>query len=141
MNEIQEFVNKNFGTIRTIVIDNEPWFVAKDICDILGVTNSTMSLKNFESDEVTKLNLGGLSGETNFVSESGFYTLVLLPNLYFSTVGFSHLNHSVHIYSCIFLRQCFDVKIIPYLMKVLYHPLNFHIISSFIVKLQILYKS
>lgn len=50
MNEIQEFVNKNFGTIRTIVIDNEPWFVAKDICDILGVTNSTMSLKNFESD-------------------------------------------------------------------------------------------
>lgn len=77
MNEIQEFVNKNFGTIRTIVIDNEPWFVAKDICDILGVTNSTMSLKNFESDEVTKLNLGGLSGETNFVSESGFYTLVL----------------------------------------------------------------
>lgn len=77
MNEIQEFVNKNFGTIRTIVIDNEPWFVAKDICDILGVTNSTMSLKNFESDEVSKLNLGGLSGETNFVSESGFYTLVL----------------------------------------------------------------
>lgn len=77
MNEIQKFVNKNFGTIRTIVIDNEPWFVAKDICDILGVTNSTMSLKNFESDEVTKLNLGGLSGETNFVSESGFYTLVL----------------------------------------------------------------
>lgn len=66
---------------------------------------------------------------------------VLLQNLDFSTVGFSHLNHSVHIYSCIFLRQCFDVKIIPYLMKVLYHPLNFHIISSLIVKLQILYKS
>lgn len=77
MNEIQKFVNEEFGTIRTATINNEPWFAAKDICDILGVTNTTMSLKNLESDEVTKLNLGGLEGETNFVSESGFYTLVL----------------------------------------------------------------
>ena len=77
MNQIQKFVNKEFGEIRTSTINNEPWFVAKDVCDILGVTNPTMSLKNLESDEVTKLNLGGLEGETNFVSESGFYTLVL----------------------------------------------------------------
>lgn len=76
-NEIQKFVNSQFGEIRTVTINNEPWFVAKDICDILGVTNPTMSLKNLESDEVTKLNLGSLEGETNFVSESGFYTLVL----------------------------------------------------------------
>ena len=77
MNEIQKFVNEEFGTIRTVTINNEPWFAAKDICDILGITNTTMSLKNLEYDEVTKLNLGGLEGETNFVSESGFYTLVL----------------------------------------------------------------
>ena len=77
MNEIQKFVNKQFGEIRTVTINNEPWFAAKDICDILGVTNPTMSLKNLETDEVTKLNLGGLEGETNFISESGFYTLVL----------------------------------------------------------------
>lgn len=76
MNEIQKFVNKQFGEIRTVTINNEPWFAAKDICDILGVTNPT-SLKNLETDEVTKLNLGGLEGETNFISESGFYTLVL----------------------------------------------------------------
>ena len=60
MNEIQKFVNEEFGTIRTVTISNEPWFAAKDICDILGVTNPTMSLKNLEVDEVTKLNLGGL---------------------------------------------------------------------------------
>lgn len=77
MNKIQKFVNSQFGEIRTVTINNEPWFVAKDICDILGVANPTMSLKNLESDEVTKLNLGGLEGETNFVSESGFYTLVI----------------------------------------------------------------
>lgn len=76
-NEIQKFVNKQFGEIRMATINNEPWFAAKDICDILGITNPTMSLKSLESDEVTKLNLGGLEGETNFISESGFYTLVL----------------------------------------------------------------
>lgn len=76
-NEIQKFVNKQFGEIRTVTINNEPWFAAKDICDILGVSNPTMSLKNLEVDEVTKLNLGGLEGETNFISESVFYTLVL----------------------------------------------------------------
>ena len=36
-NEIQKFVNSQFGEIRTVTINNEPWFVAKDICDILGV--------------------------------------------------------------------------------------------------------
>lgn len=77
MNEIQKFVNEEFGTIRTMTISNEPWFAAKDICDILGVTNPTVSLKALEKDEVTKLNLGGLEGEVNFVSESGFYTLVI----------------------------------------------------------------
>lgn len=76
-NKIQKFVNNEFGVIRTVTINNEPWFAAKDICNILGISNPTMSLKNLEVDEVTKLNLGGLEGKTNFISESGFYTLVL----------------------------------------------------------------
>ena len=37
MNEIQEFVNEDFGTIRTVNVDNTPWFVAKDVCDILEI--------------------------------------------------------------------------------------------------------
>ena len=77
MNEIQKFMNNEFGTIRVVIIDGEPWFAAKDICTVIGVSNTTVALKNLELDEVTKLNLGGLEGETNFVSESGFYTLVL----------------------------------------------------------------
>lgn len=75
--EIRKFMNQELGEIRTIVVENEPWFAAKDVCDILGVTNPTMSLKNLEPDEVTKFNLGGLEGETNFINESGFYALVL----------------------------------------------------------------
>lgn len=77
MNGIQEFVNKDFGTIRTVIIDNELWFVAKDVCNILGIVNPTDALnKGLEDFERARLNLGR-QGETNIISESGFYTLVL----------------------------------------------------------------
>ena len=76
MNEIQKFVNKDFGTIRTIVVNNEPWFVAKDVCDILGVQNVTQSMQQLEAFERSMFNIGR-QGEANIISESGFYTLVL----------------------------------------------------------------
>lgn len=76
MNEIQEFVNKQFGTIRTVVIDGEPWFVAKDVCDILGVQNVTQSMQQLEDFERSMFNIGR-QGDANIISESGFYTLVL----------------------------------------------------------------
>ena len=76
MNEIKKFVNEKFGTIRTVLINNEPWFVAKDVCDILGTTNPTMAMDGLEEFERAKFNLGR-QGEANIISESGFYTLVL----------------------------------------------------------------
>ena len=76
-NEIQKFVNENFGEIRTVTINNEPWFVAKDVCDILGITNPSDALnKGLEDFERARFNLGR-QGEANIISESGFYTLVL----------------------------------------------------------------
>ena len=75
-NEIEIFNNENFGQIRTIVIDGNPWFVAKDVCDILGTTNPTMAMDGLEDFERAKFNLGR-QGEANIISESGFYTLVL----------------------------------------------------------------
>lgn len=42
--ELQLFQKEEFGTIRTVVIDGEPWFVAKDVCDILGIKNPTDAL-------------------------------------------------------------------------------------------------
>lgn len=76
-NEIQKFVNESFGEIRTVTINSEPWFVAKDVCDILGIANPTDALnKGLEDFERTRFNLGR-QGEANIISESGFYTLVL----------------------------------------------------------------
>lgn len=71
------FKNDDFGEIRTVKIDGEPWFVAKDVCDILGIKNPTDALnKGLEDFERARFNLGR-QGEANVISESGFYTLVL----------------------------------------------------------------
>lgn len=74
--ELQLFRNEDFGSIRTVILNGEPWFVAKDVCDILGTTNPTMAVDGLESFERAKFNLGR-QGEANIISESGFYTLVL----------------------------------------------------------------
>ena len=74
--EMKLFQNDNFGTIRTVILYGEPWFVAKDVCDILGTTNPTMAMDGLEPFERTKFNLGR-QGEANIINESGFYTLVL----------------------------------------------------------------
>lgn len=76
MNEIQKFVNEQFGTIRTVNIDGEPWFIAKDVCDILGVQNVTQATQQLEDFERSMFNIGR-QGEANIINESGFYSLVL----------------------------------------------------------------
>lgn len=75
-NEIQAFENAKFGTIRALNMDGEPWFVAKDICDALGLTNPSVSVGALDEDERAKFNLGR-QGDTNIVSEAGFYKLVM----------------------------------------------------------------
>ena len=76
MNELQVFNNAMFGDVRIILQDNEPWFVAKDVCDCLEHTNTTMALQRLDADERAKLNLGR-QGETNVINEYGLYSLVL----------------------------------------------------------------
>ena len=77
MNELQLFNNEEFGSVRTITKDNEAMFCLTDICKALEIKNSTDVAKRLEEDEVTRLNLGGQSGETNFVTESGLYAVIL----------------------------------------------------------------
>lgn len=76
MNELKLFENEEFGKVRVLEIENEPWFVAKDICDILELSNPSVALKNLDEDERTKFNLGR-QGNTNLINESGLYALVV----------------------------------------------------------------
>lgn len=75
-NEIQRFEFEG-AALRTLTDENgEPWFVAKDVCDILGHSNVSMALDRLDDDERSKFNLGR-QGETNIVNEAGLYSLVL----------------------------------------------------------------
>lgn len=67
---------KKFSLFRLIVHINEPWFVGKDVCDALELSDVTVSIQRLEEDERAKFNLGR-QGNTNFVNEFGIYSLVL----------------------------------------------------------------
>ena len=75
--ELTIFKNNELGEVRALNIGGEPWFVAKDVCDILEIRNTTDAIKRLDVDEVTRFNLGGLSGKTNIVNEYGLYSLIL----------------------------------------------------------------
>ena len=77
MNNLQIFKSEEFGEIRVVEKEGQPWFVAKDVCDILEIQNTTDATKRLDADEVTRFNLGGLTGETNLVNEYGLYSLIL----------------------------------------------------------------
>lgn len=76
-NDIQIFNSEEFGDIRTVTVNNEPMFCLLDVCKALDIKNTTDVAKRLDADEVTRLNLGGKSGETNFVNESGLYAVIL----------------------------------------------------------------
>lgn len=66
-------------SIRTLAINNEPWFVAKDVCDAIGIDNNRKALLALDEDEkgvTLSYTLGGQQ-EMNIISESGMYTLIL----------------------------------------------------------------
>lgn len=75
--EIQTFSNTQFGQLRQIDVDGEPWFIAADPCRVLEHTNVTMALSRLDDDEKAKLNLGLAGGETNIVSFPGLLNLIL----------------------------------------------------------------
>ena len=77
MNELQIFNNEDFGEIRTVTIDNDPWFVASDICKALDIANTTQAMQRLDDDEKSMLNIGLSGGATNCVNEYGLYSLVL----------------------------------------------------------------
>ena len=79
MNEITIFENEQFGQVRTVEINNEPWFVGKDVAEILGYSNPSEALADHVSDD-DKLNSKTLSslGQRGgwLINESGLYSLI-----------------------------------------------------------------
>lgn len=76
MNELKIF-NYDNKEIRTQKLNDNVWFCLKDVCNILELKNPTIVAQRLEEDEVTKLDLGSLNGITNFINESGLYSVIL----------------------------------------------------------------
>ena len=77
MNDLQIFNNDEFGEIRTFQLNDEPWFIASDVCKALEIANTTSALERLDDDEKSRFNLGLSGGEINCVNEYGLYTLIL----------------------------------------------------------------
>lgn len=77
MNDLRVFAHEQFGEIRVIERNGEPWFVATDVCSALDVSNPSDAIKRLDDDERARFNLGHPMNETNCVNEPGLYSLVL----------------------------------------------------------------
>ncbi len=71
------FQKPEFGRVRCFVIDGEPWFVAKDVCECLEIGNPTQAVMRLDSDEKSTLSLNEGGPDRNIVNECGVYNLVL----------------------------------------------------------------
>lgn len=86
MNDLQIFSNSEFGSIRTVTVNGEPWFVGKDIAEALGYSNSRKALADHVDEEdkgVTKCDTPSGTQNMTIINESGLYSLILsskLPN-------------------------------------------------------------
>ena len=84
MKEMQIFENQEFGAVRTVELDGEPWLVGKDVAQALGYSNPRKALADHVDEEdkgVTKCDtLGGVQ-EMTIINESGLYSLVLSSKL------------------------------------------------------------
>ena len=79
MNELQTF-SFNEHEVRSILIDNQPWFVGKDVAEVLGYSNTRKALADHVDDEdkgVTKRDTRGGQQEMTIINESGLYSLIL----------------------------------------------------------------
>ncbi|WP_280439786.1 phage antirepressor KilAC domain-containing protein [Nocardia cyriacigeorgica] len=67
------------AAVRVVILDGEPWFVARDICNVIGLSNVTMALQRLAADEkgVNRIDTPGGPQDMATVSESGMYSLVL----------------------------------------------------------------
>lgn len=85
MYNLEVFKNKDFGSVRALVINDEPWFVGKDVAEVLGYKNQNDALskhvENEDKDTIAIRDSIGRNRNTPIINESGLYSLVLSSKL------------------------------------------------------------
>lgn len=87
----------NQQDVRVVMKDDEPWFVAKDVCDILNLANTSMAIAGLDDDEklTSTLLISGQNREVSIISESGLYSLVLRSNKPEAKIFKRHVVHEI----------------------------------------------
>lgn len=82
MNDLQIFSNPEFGSVRCIEKDGEPWWVLKDVCSILSISNASDVSSRLDDDELgsAKSTSGGQTREMTIINESGLYNVIIRSN-------------------------------------------------------------
>ena len=81
---IKVFQNKEFGTVRSLIINDEPYFVGKDVAEILGYRETAKAIRTHVDEEdkgVSVLDTPGGRQQITLINESGLYCLILSSNL------------------------------------------------------------
>lgn len=84
MNNLTVFKNKQFGEVRVIEQNGEPWFLGKDVAEILGYANTPKAIRDHVDDEdklTERIVLSGQNREAVIINESGLYSLILSSKL------------------------------------------------------------
>ena len=85
MNDLQIFNHPDFGEVRTVTINDEPWFVGKDVAQVLGYAKTENALAaHVDGDDTLKQGITDSLGRiqnTTLINESGLYSLVLSSKL------------------------------------------------------------
>lgn len=84
INELKIFEKEEFGQVRCLEIDNEPWFVGKDVAEALGYKNVRNAVPKHVDEEdklCTQIEYAGQRRETTLINESGLYSLILSSKL------------------------------------------------------------
>ncbi len=84
MNELKVFNNPDFGTIRTLELNGEPWFVGKDVAEVLGYSDTAQAIrKHTDAEEkgVVEMTTPGGRQPITIINESGLYSLILSSKL------------------------------------------------------------
>lgn len=82
--QLLKFENNEFGSIRTISIDNQPWFVGKDVAECLGYTNPAKAIRDHVETEdkgVNEMFTPGGKQDLQIINESGLYSLIMSSKL------------------------------------------------------------
>lgn len=76
MNGLQIFNSEEFGQIRTVVLDNEPWFVGKDVALALGYSETNAMTKRLDTEDSISAKLSGMNMKSILINESGLYAAI-----------------------------------------------------------------